>query len=231
VQATEPLVILIEDEPQIRRFLRITLGDHGFRLVECTTAAEGLNRIEANQPDLVLLDLGLPDMDGLETTKRIREKSSVPIIVVSARDQEEQKIRALDNGADDFVTKPFGSGELLARMRAAVRRASSKNSEEKSSIFTAENVSIDFEKRIVMKGDQEVHLTPNEYDLLVVLVENSGRVLTHRQLLKQVWGDQYTNETHYLRVYMAQLRQKLEDDPARPRHLTTEAGVGYRFRP
>lgn len=226
----EPLVILIEDEAQIRRFLRLTLADKGFRLLEASTGEEGISRVKANQPALVLLDLGLPDMDGTAVAARIRADSNIPIIVLSARDQEEDKIRALDAGADDYVTKPFGIGELLARMRASLRRASLVPEEDRSSIFESETLKVDLSFRSVIVNGAEVHLTPTEFSLLEQLLRNSDRVITHKQLLKAVWGDQYAGEKHYLRVYMAQLRHKLESDPARPRHIITEPGVGYRFR-
>jgi len=230
VEATAPLVLLIEDEPQMRRFLRATLGSHGYRLVEAETAAMGIAHATAHNPDLVLLDLGLPDRDGLDVTRQLREWSTVPIVVLSARGQESDKIAALDAGADDYLTKPFGAGELLARIRVALRHAARAAGEPEEPIATFGDVTVDRAKRQVLRGGAEVHLTPREYKLLLMLLRHSGKVVTHQQLLKEVWGPGSTHETHYLRVYMAQLRHKLEDDPARPRHLTTEAGVGYRLR-
>ncbi|HEY9774966.1 MAG TPA: response regulator [Planktothrix sp.] len=224
-----PIIVLIEDEPQIRRFLRITLAEHGFNLIESASGAEGIDNVETHNPQLVLLDLRLPDIDGIEVARRLRTKTNTPIIILSARGEEQSKILALDAGADDYVTKPFSIGELLARMRAALRRATlSAQPQEKS--FVKDGLSIDFERRVVMVGEKEVHLTPNEWDLLALMIENAGKVMTHKQLLRAVWGEQYAGETHYLRVYMAQLRHKLEEDPARPKFLLTEPGIGYRFK-
>jgi two-component system KDP operon response regulator KdpE len=225
-----PLVLVVEDEPQMRRFLRATLGAHGYRLVEAETAAIALQHATAYNPDLVLLDLGLPDRDGLEVTKMLREWSERPVIVLSARGQESDKIAALDAGADDYLTKPFGAGELLARMRVALRHAERGAGEPEDPIISFGSVRVDRAGRRVTRNGADVHLTPREYRLLLALVKHAGKVLTHQQLLKDVWGPNATRETHYLRVYMAQLRHKLEDDPARPRFLTTEPGVGYRLR-
>jgi two-component system, OmpR family, KDP operon response regulator KdpE len=225
-----PLVLLVEDEPQMRRFLRATLQSHGYRLVEAQTAAEGIAHATAYNPDLVLLDLGLPDGDGLDVTRRMREWTATPIIVLSARGQESDKIQALDAGADDYLTKPFGGGELLARMRVALRHAARPPGDDPAPIVSFGDIRVDLVRRQVFRGDDEVHLTPNEYKLLTTLAKNAGKVITHRQLLKEVWGPNATNQTHYLRVYMAQLRHKLESDPARPKHFTTEPGVGYRLR-
>ena len=224
------LILLIEDEPQMRRFLRITLQTQGYRLVEAATAQEGLMQATTRNPDVVLLDLGLPDLDGLEVTKRLREWSHAPIIVISAREQEQDKVNALDAGADDYLTKPFNAGELLARIRVAVRHAAQQGREQQEPIFTLQNLSVDFSQRRVSVGDKEVHLTPIEYKLLATLVRHAGKVLTHRQLLKEVWGPAHGEEVQYLRVYMAQLRQKLESDPARPRFLINEPGIGYRLK-
>jgi len=223
-----PLVLVVEDEPQMRRFLRATLASHGYRVVEAATAAQGVAQATAHNPDIVLLDLGLPDGDGLEVTRRLREWSSVPIIVLSARGRETDKIEALDGGADDYLTKPFGAGELLARIRVALRHAARGPSSEP--VVTVGELRVDLVRRQVFRGDAEVHLTPLEYKLLVELVRNAGKVLTHRQLLHAVWGPQSVDQSHYLRVYMGQLRHKLEQDPARPRYLVTEPGVGYRLR-
>jgi two-component system KDP operon response regulator KdpE len=225
----EPLVLVIEDEPQIRRFLRATLPTHGYRLIEAETGEAGLQQVAAQQPDLVILDLGLPDIDGLDVTRRLREWSRVPIIVLSARGQERDKIAALDMGADDYLTKPFGVGELMARLRVALRHKVQVGQEKPSPIFRVGDLCVDLARRQVFVGDVEVHLTPIEYKLLSALLRHAGQVVTHRQLLREVWGPGYATENHYLRVYMAQLRHKLETDPARPRYLRTEPGVGYRL--
>jgi len=225
------LVLLIEDEPQMKRFLRVTLKSHGYDLVEAATGQEGLTQAATRNPDVVLLDLGLPDIDGLEVAKRLREWTLVPIIVLSARGQELDKIKALDAGADDYLTKPFGVGELLARLRVALRHRETQRSEDKESVFILGDVQVDFTKRQVLINDTEVHLTPIEYKLLTVLIRNAGKVITHNQLLKEVWGPSYANQTQYLRVYMGQLRHKLEADPARPRYFMNEPGVGYRLKP
>lgn len=224
-------ILLIEDERQMRRFLRVTLQSERYGLIEAETAAEGLSQAAKRNPDIVLLDLGLPDMDGLEVINKLREWSAVPIIVISAREQEGDKIKALDEGADDYLTKPFGSGELLARIRVALRHAMPKSQDQRDAIFTADDLSIDFLKRQVHRGDREIHLTPIEYRLLVVLVRNAGRVMTHRYILKEVWGPAYIEQTHYLRVFMNQLRKKIETDSARPHFLLNEPGIGYRFKP
>ena len=224
---SEPIVVLIEDEPQIRRFLRATLGSQGYRLFEAATGADGLVEAASRQPDVVIVDLGLPDMDGLEVIRRLREWSTVPIIVLSARGQEADKVVALDLGADDYVSKPFGAEELLARVRVAIRHKAGVAHED--AVFTTGELKVDLGRRHVFVGDQEVKLTPTEYRLLTTLVRHAGRVLTHRQLLKEVWGPNQTEEAHYLRVYMAQLRRKIEADPAQPRYLLTEPGVGYRL--
>jgi len=224
------VVLVIEDEPQIRRFLRATLASQGYTLIETDTAEDGLRQAATRQPDLIILDLGLPDLDGLAVTQRLREWNRVPIIVLSARGQESDKIAALDAGADDYLTKPFGVGELLARMRVALRHAATLDQESGDSVFSAGDLSVDLSRRQVYVRDEEIHLTPNEYRLLAILVRYAGKVVTHRQLLKEVWGPAYQDENHYLRVYMGQLRHKIEDDPARPRYLMTEPGVGYRLR-
>jgi two-component system KDP operon response regulator KdpE len=227
---TGPVVLVIEDELQIRRFLRATLSSHGYTLIEAGTAEDGLSQATTRQPDLVILDLGLPDLDGLDVTQRLREWSRVPIIVLSARGQESDKIAALDAGADDYLTKPFGVGELLVRMRVALRHATPIDPESGDPIFSAGDLRVDLSRRQVFMRDQEIHLTPIEYRLLTTLIRYAGKVVTHRQLLKEVWGLAYQDENHYLRVYMGQLRHKLEADPARPRYLVTEPGVGYRLR-
>jgi two-component system KDP operon response regulator KdpE len=225
-----PAILVIEDEPQIRRFLRAALTANGYRLVEAATAQEGLTQAATCQPDLVILDLGLPDLDGLEVTRRLREWATIPIIVLSARGREPDKIAALDAGADDYVTKPFGIGELLARMRVALRHAMRTSREPDAAVFVVGDVQVDMAQRRVSVAGQEIHLTPIEYRLLTTLVHYAGKVVTHRQLLQAVWGPGYANATHYLRVYMGQLRHKLEADPARPRYLMTEPGVGYRLK-
>jgi two-component system KDP operon response regulator KdpE len=228
VSAPGPLVLLIEDETEIRRFLRATLGAQGYRLVEAVTGEEGLHLAASHMPEVVILDLGLPDIDGLTVARRLREWSSVPIIVLSARGQERDKVAALDAGADDYVTKPFGVGELTARMRVAMRHAARRDAAEEP-VFEVGGLRVDQARRTVTRDGEDVHLTALEYRLLQILVRHAGKVVTHRQLLKEVWGLSYAEQTHYLRVYMHQLREKLEADPARPRYLRTEQGVGYRL--
>jgi two-component system, OmpR family, KDP operon response regulator KdpE len=223
-----PLILFIEDEPQMRRFLRTALEGAGYRLLEAATARDGLAHAGARNPDVVLLDLGLPDGDGIELARKIRESSAVPIIVISARGQESDKVHALDQGADDYLTKPFGVGELMARIRVALRHSVEAGPAPPE--FAAGDLRVDLARRQVFVRGQEVHLTPLEYKLLACLVRNAGRVVTHRQLLKEVWGANYIGQNHYLRVYLTQLRHKLEADPTRPRLLQTEPGVGYRLR-
>jgi two-component system KDP operon response regulator KdpE len=229
VTAQGPRVLLVEDEPQMRRFLRASLAANGYRLVETSTGKEALAQATAYNPDLVLLDLGLPDMDGLAVTKQLREWTAVPIVIISARGQEQDKIDALDGGADDYLTKPFGAGELLARLRVALRHAERAGGDPEV-VVTVGELRLDLARRQVFVGGEEVRLTPIEYKLFSVLMKHSGRVLTHRQLLQEVWGPTSVDQTQYLRVYMAQLRHKLERDPGRPRYLVTEPGVGYRLR-
>jgi two-component system KDP operon response regulator KdpE len=224
------LILLIEDEPQMRRFLRVTLQNYGYRLIEASSGQEGLTEGMTRNPDVVLLDLGLPDMDGIEVAKRFREFGEVPIIIISARGQEEDKVKALDEGADDYLTKPFGAGELLARIRVALRHKAMRHTAQKEDVFVVDELKVDLASRQVFLRDREVHLTPIEYRLLTVLVHNAGKVVTHTQLLKEVWGPAYADQQQYLHVYMAQLRRKLEADPARPRFLINEPGVGYRLR-
>lgn len=226
----EATLLVIEDEPEIRRFLRASLPAHGYRLFEATTGRDGLAEAKARNPDLILLDLGLPDMDGAEVIRQVREWTATPIIVLSARDQERVKVAALDLGADDYVTKPFGLNELLARLRTALRHARRPDDGSTAALFTAGDVTVDLERRLVRRKDQEIRLTATEYKLLAALIKHAGKVLTHRQLLKEVWGPLRVEEAHYLRVYMRQLRNKLEANPAHPRHLVTEVGVGYRLR-
>lgn len=225
-----PLLLVVEDDVQMRKFLRASLSSHGYRLVEATSGEEATTQAAAYNPDLVLLDLGLPDIDGLEVTQRLREWATAPIIVISARGQEDDKIKALDSGADDYLTKPFGTGELLARIRVALRHAARVGQERSEPVLTVGELSVDLDKRTVHRAGVEVHLTPIEYKLLATLLKNAGKVMTHRQLLKEVWGPGNTNNTQYLRVYMVQLRHKLETDAARPRYLVTEPGVGYRLK-
>ncbi|HUJ16514.1 MAG TPA: response regulator [Nitrospirota bacterium] len=224
------LILLVEDEPQMRRFLRITLQTQGYRLVEAATAQEGLSQATTRNPDIVLLDLGLPDLDGLEVTKRLREWTQTPIIVISAREQERDKVNALDAGADDYLTKPFNAAELLARIRVALRHAARQKTGADEPVFTLDTLRVDFAQRQVFVGNEEVHLTPIEYKLLAVMIRHAGKVITHRQLLHEVWGPAHVNEVQYLRVYMTQLRHKLETDPARPRFLLNEPGIGYRLK-
>jgi two-component system, OmpR family, KDP operon response regulator KdpE len=223
-------VLVIEDEPQMQKFLCASLTAEGYRTLEATTGKEGLDLARTHNPDLVLLDLGLPDMDGMDVTKALRGWSAKPIVVISARGQEEDKVRALDLGADDYLTKPFGTGELLARIRVAIRHASRAKEESNEPVLKIGELEIDLDRRRVMANGHDVHLTPNEYKLFAYLMKHAGKVLTHRQLLKEVWGAAYASQTHYLRVYMVQLRHKLEADPARPRYLVTEPGVGYRLK-
>jgi len=227
--AQAPLVLVVEDEPQMRRFLRATLPGHGYRVVEAETGAQALVDAGTRAPDLILLDLGLPDLDGVEITRRLREWSTTPIIVLSARGQEGDKIQALDAGADDYLTKPFGTGELLVRMRVALRHGA-RTDDSGQTVFRTGDLKVDLASRRVSIGEREVRLTRTEYNLLAVLVKHAGKVLTHRQLLKEVWGPGAVEQHHYLRVYMSQLRHKLEEDPARPRYLVTETGVGYRLK-
>jgi two-component system, OmpR family, KDP operon response regulator KdpE len=230
VSAPPRSVLIIEDEPQMRRFLRPALEGQGYRVLEAATAADGLVQASSYNPDLILLDLGLPDGDGIDVTRRLREWSAVPIVVVSARGQETDKVAALDAGADDYLTKPFAMAELLARLRVAERHAERLRDEPGDPVFEAEGLRVDLARRRVTRDGQEIHLTRLEYKLLATLVRYAGRVVTHRQLLKEVWGPSAVNENQYLRVYMTQLRHKVEKDPARPTLLTTETGVGYRLR-
>jgi two-component system KDP operon response regulator KdpE len=220
-------IIVIEDDPPIRRFLRTALETHGFEIVEAATARQGVIEANNRKADLIILDLGLPDMDGVEVVKAVRAWSEMPIIVLSARSAEAQKIEALDAGADDYLTKPFGLGELLARIRVALRHTSVPVEQTESGVFVTGNLKVDLVNRRVFNGDLEIHLTPIQYRLLAVLVKHAGKILTHRQILKEVWGPNSVESPHYLRIYMSQLRHKLESDPAQPRYLLTESGVGY----
>ncbi|HEY4016432.1 MAG TPA: response regulator [Polyangiaceae bacterium] len=225
-----PLVLLIEDEAQMRKFVRISLASNGFRVLEASAGEEGLLLAAQHTPDLVVLDLGLPDIDGLEVTRRLREWSAVPIIVLSARGQEQDKVRALTDGADDYLTKPFGPAELLARLGVALRHAARGTQDTASSIVSSGGLRIDLGRRLVFVDGQEIHLTPIEFRLVSTLAKHAGMVVTQRQLLRDVWGPGEGHQPQTLRVHMAQLRHKLERDPARPQHLVTEPGVGYRLR-
>jgi two-component system KDP operon response regulator KdpE len=221
-------ILVVEDEPEIRRFLRSALGVDGYRVVESENGARGIVDAGTHKPDLAIVDLGLPDMDGVEVIRSIRTWSPMPIIVLSARAREQAKIEALDAGADDYVTKPFGVGELLARLRVALRHAA-RTAAGGTTIVRFGKVELDLERRQVLRTGQEVHLTPIEFRLLACLAQHLGMVVTHRQLMREVWGPVHVEHTHYLRIYMKQLREKLEDDPVCPRHLITESGVGYRL--
>ena len=225
-----PVVLIIEDELHMRRFLRASLRANGYQVVEASTAREGLAQAAGRNPEVILLDLGLPDGDGRDLTRQLRLSTRVPIIVLSARGQEHEKVSVLDLGADDYLTKPFGVPELLARIRVALRHAALPPGSSGETIFEAGELRVDLGARSVRRDGAEIHLTPTEYKLLAALIRHAGRVITHRQLLEEVWGANYVAQTHYLRVYMAQLRHKLERDPTRPRVLITEPGVGYRLR-
>ena len=225
----DPIVVLIEDEPQIRRFLRATLSGQGYRLFEAATGADGLVEVGSRQPDVIIIDLGLPDMDGVDVIRRLREWTAVPIIVLSARGQERDKVTALDAGADDYVSKPFGASELVARIRVALRHAAGASHEADEAAFRVGELQVDRLRRHVSLGGTEVRLTPTEYKLLTTLIRHAGKVVTHQQLLREVWGPAHTDQAHYVRIYMAHLRHKLEAEPARPRYLLTEPGVGYRL--
>src|SRR5574341_29129 len=224
---TKLRVLVVDDEPAIRRFLRASLTAHGNEVFEAATGQDALSAGVAHRPDLIILDLGLPDMDGVEVTRRLREWTRIPIIILSVREHETDKIAALDAGADDYLTKPFSVGELLARMRAAIRHTVQPTTEP---VFTTGDLTMDLGRRLVTVAGREIQLTPTEYDLLRVLVVNTGKVLTHHQLLRQVWGMAFDEETHMLRVNISNLRRKIESDPTRPRYIITEPGVGYRLR-
>lgn len=222
-------IIVIEDEAQIRRFLRATLASEGYNVIEAASGKQGLADAATRKPDLVILDLGLPDMDGVEVIRKLRTWSAVPVVILSARSQESDKISALDAGADDYLVKPFGVGELLARIRVALRHVSASSNEDEEGVFSVDELKVDMIHRKISVGDAEVHLTQIEYRLLTVLIKHAGKVLTHQFLLKEVWGPSYVDRAHYLRIYMGNLRHKLEKDPTRPRILLTEVGVGYRL--
>lgn len=220
-------VLVVDDENSIRRYLRAALGAQGFTVYEAANGEEAISAVLRDRPDIIILDLGLPDFDGIEVTRRLREWSQTPIIILSVREAENDKIAALDAGADDYLTKPFGTGELMARMRVAMRRLTSKHDEP---VLQVENLKMDLSRRLVTLNDEEVSLTPTEYDILRLLMQNAGKLLTHRQLLIQVWGNAYESEMHILRVNISNLRGKIEPDPSRPTYIHTEAGVGYRLR-
>ena len=228
MSAPGPLLLIVEDEPQLRRFLRTALGAQDYRLVEAESVKEAMVAATTHNPELILLDIGLPDGSGIDLTRRIREWSQVPILVISARGRESDKVLALDAGADDYLTKPFGVGELLARVRALLRRHALE--EDATPLRRFGEVEIDLSRRQVRRAGEDLHLTQIEYRLLAVLLANEGKVMTHRHLMREVWGPGHAEQGHYLRIYVGRLRQKLEDDPARPRHFLTETGVGYRFQ-
>jgi two-component system KDP operon response regulator KdpE len=226
----QPVAIIAEDEKQIRRFLRTSLEADGFVVHEAETGKQALVEAATRKPDLLILDLGLPDMDGVDVIRDIRSWTALPIVVLSARTQESDKIDALDAGADDYLTKPFGVGELMARVRVVLRRRATVDADgQENREFRFGDVRVDLINRQIYRAEQQIHLTAIEYRLLTVLIRNAGKLLTHRQLLKEVWGPSHVEDSHYLRTYMAHLRQKLEPDPAQPRHLITETGVGYRL--
>jgi len=220
-------ILVIDDEKQIRRMLNTALTGFGYNVAEASSGQDGLNQTAIFHPDLVILDLGLPDLDGVEVIQRLREWTQVPIIVLSVREQEEDKIKALDGGADDYITKPFGIGELLARIRVAIRHVAKT---EEEPVLTFGELVVDLARRKVILKDEELKLTPTEYEMLKYLALQAGRVVTHKQLLRAVWGSNYQEETHYLRIYIGQLRRKIEADPSQPVYILTESGVGYRMK-
>lgn len=220
-------ILVVDDETSIRRYLRAALSAQGFAIYEAANGQEAINAVVSNHPDLIILDLGLPDFDGIEVTRRLREWSQTPIIILSVREAENDKVAALDAGADDYLTKPFSTGELMARMRVAMRHLAGKPDEP---VLQVDNLQMDLSRRLVMVNDNQVSLTPTEYEILRLLLQNAGKVLTHHQLLRQVWGTAYESEMHILRVNISNLRRKIEPDPSRPHYLLTEPGVGYRIR-
>ena len=220
-------VLVVDDENSIRRYLRAALSAQGFTVYEAANGEEAVNAVLNNRPDIIILELGLPDFDGIEVTRRLREWSQTPIIILSVREAENDKIAALDAGADDYLTKPFGTGELMARMRVAMRRLANKSDEP---VLQVDDLKMDLSRRLVLVKEREISLTPTEYDILRLLMQNAGKVLTHHHLLRQVWGTAYESEMHLLRVNISNLRRKIEADPARPHYLVTESGVGYRLR-
>ena len=219
-------ILIIEDESQIRKLLKVSLSAHGYDLEEAVNGKDGVNRAATFKPDLLIIDLGLPDIDGKEVVKQIREWSETPIIILTARDQEQEKIEALDSGADDYITKPFGVGELLARMRVCLRHAATA---EQQPILACGSLVVDFQQRRVTVEGHEVKLTPTEYEIIKMMMQHAGKVITHKQLLKAVWGNAYQQDTHYIRVYIGQLRRKIEQNPTQPRYIITESGIGYRL--
>ncbi len=225
--SSQPTILIVDDEPPIRRFLRTSLAAQDYRVVEAETGAAALQQLAAEKPDLVILDLGLPDVDGLELIRRIRQDGETPIVVLSVRDDETGKVQALDLGASDYVTKPFGTGELLARVRAALRHRLLEQGERP--LFKLKDLEVDLVRRIVTRRQERLHLTPKEYDLLRLLIAHAGKVLTHKQLLRDIWGPAHVEDSDYLRSYVRMLRAKIEDDPTRPQLLLTEPGVGYRL--
>lgn len=220
-------ILVVDDEAPIRRYLRAALSAQGFSVYESASGEEALQAVLSHRPDIIILDLGLPDIDGVEVTRRLREWSQTPIIILSVREAENDKIAALDAGADDYLTKPFGTGELMARMRVAMRRLANKSDEP---VLQVDDLKMDLSRRLVTVSEKEISLTPTEYDILRLLMQNAGKVLTHHHLLRQVWGTAYESEMHLLRVNISNLRRKIEADPARPHYLVTESGVGYRLR-
>ena len=222
-----PRVLVVDDESSIRRYLHAALSAQGFAVYEATTGQEAINAVVADRPDIMILDLGLPDLDGIEVTRQLREWSQLPIIILSVREAESEKIAALDAGADDYLTKPFGTGELMARMRVVMRRLTSEPDEP---VLEVGDLKMDMSRRLVLVSGNVVALTPTEYDVLRLLLQNAGKVITHRQLLRQIWGTAYESEMHILRVNISNLRRKIEPDPARPHYIVTEPGVGYRLR-
>lgn len=230
MDATEDVIVVIEDDPHIRKFLKTGLSTHHFKIFEATTGQAGLAETIDRKPDLIILDLGLPDMDGVQVVRTLRQWTALPIIILSARSAEHSKIEALDAGADDYLIKPFSLAELLARIRVALRHAVSMREQDQSGIFEHEGLKVDLINRQVFLNGCEIHLTPIQYRLLAMMARNAGRVLTHQQILKEIWGPTFTENAHYLRIYMSQLRQKIESDPAQPQYLLTESGVGYRLK-
>jgi two-component system KDP operon response regulator KdpE len=220
-------VLVVDDESSIRRYLQAALSAQGFTVYEAATGQEGLNAVIAHRPDIMILDLGLPDLDGIEVTRQLREWSPLPIIILSVRETESEKVAALDAGADDYLTKPFGTGELMARMRVVMRRLTSAPDEP---VLQVGDLKMDLSRRLVTVDGNQISLTPTEYDILRLLLQNAGKVITHRQLLRQIWGTAYESEMHILRVNISNLRRKIEPDPARPHYIVTEPGVGYRLR-
>lgn len=227
-ESKRPRILVVDDEPQILRFLGTSLKAHGYEVLEAATGGEGVDLAQQERPDLIILDLGLPDIDGTDVLAQVREMSSVPVIVLSAREGETDKVGALDLGADDYVTKPFGVGELMARVRTTLRRGGAGEQSEPTT-YSGGGLSVDIDRRRVSLGEEEIKLTPKEFGILTMLVKQVGRVVTHHAILREVWGPTFTSETHYLRVYVGQLRQKIEKNPAQPEFILTEPGVGYRL--